>query len=168
MRHGVKTNRLNRPAGHRRALLSNLSTSIILQGLKPEQMDRKVRTTVARAKAVRRVVERLVTFAKKGDLSARREAARLIHDHAALQGLFDVLGPRYKERQGGYTRVLRLGTERAGDAAEMAIIELVEDEILPRKKAVKAKPAAASKKVDITEPAATEVAPEPTAPVAEA
>ncbi len=153
MRHGVKRNRLNRPSGHRRALLSNLATSIILQGLKPDQMDRKIRTTVTRAKTVRGVVERLVTFAKKGDLSARREAARLIHDHAALQGLFDVLGPRYKDRQGGYTRVLRLSTERAGDAAEMAIIELVEDEIQPRKKVAKAKPAAASKKVDISEPA---------------
>jgi large subunit ribosomal protein L17 len=152
MRHGVKSNRLNRPSGHRKALLSNLATSIILQGLKPEQMDRKIRTTLARAKTVRGVVERLVTFAKKGDLSARREAARVIHDHAALQGLFEVIGPRYKERNGGYTRVLKLSSERAGDAAEMALIELVEDEVLPSKKPKKAKPAT-SKKVDITESA---------------
>lgn len=153
MRHGVKQNRLNRPSGHRKALLSNLATSIILQGLKTEQMDRKIRTTVARAKAVRGVVERLVTFAKRGDLAARREAARVIHDHAALQGLFEVLGPRYKERNGGYTRVLRLSTERAGDAAEMALIELVEDEIQPSKRPKKAaKPA--TKKVDISEPKA--------------
>lgn len=151
MRHGVKQNRLNRPSGHRKALLSNLATSIILQGLKTEQMDRKIRTTVARAKAVRGVVERLVTFAKRGDLAARREAARVIHDHAALQGLFEVLGPRYKERNGGYTRVLRLSTERAGDAAEMALIELVEDEVQPSKRPKKAvKPA--TKKVDISEP----------------
>lgn len=153
MRHGVKHNRLNRPAGHRKALLSNLATSIILQGLKTEQMDRKIRTTLARAKTVRGVVERLVTFAKKGDLSARREAARVIHDHAALQGLFDVIGPRYKDRNGGYTRVLKLSSERAGDAAEMALIELVEDEIQPSKKPKKAKPVA-SKKVDISEPKA--------------
>ena len=153
MRHGVKTNRLNRPAGHRRALLSNLATSIILQGLKAEQMDRKVRTTLARAKTVRGVVERLVTYAKKGDLSARREAAKMVHDHVALKGLFEVIGPRYKERQGGYTRVLKLGMERAGGAAEMALIELVEDEIQPRKKVAKAKTVSA-KKVDISEPVA--------------
>lgn len=151
MRHGVKQNRLNRPSGHRKALLSNLATSIILQGLKAEQMDRKIRTTVARAKAVRGVVERLVTFAKRGDLAARREAARVIHDHAALQGLFEVLGPRYKERNGGYTRVLRLSSERAGDAAEMAIIELVEDEVQPSKRPKKAVKVA-TKKVDISEP----------------
>lgn len=153
MRHGVKQNRLNRPSGHRKALLSNLATSIILQGLKTEQMDRKIRTTVARAKAVRGVVERLVTFAKRGDLAARREAARVIHDHAALQGLFEVLGPRYKERNGGYTRVLRLSSERAGDAAEMALIELVEDEVQPSKRPKKAVKAA-TKKVDISEPKA--------------
>ncbi len=167
MRHGVKTNRLNRPAGHRRALLSNLATSIILQGLKPEQRDRKVRTTLARAKTVRGVVERLVTYAKKGDLTSRRQAAKMVHDHTALKGLFEVLGPRYEKRQGGYTRVLKLGMERAGDAAEMALIELVEEEIQPRKKAVKAKPAASAKKVDISEPAAA-AEEAPAAPKAEA
>jgi large subunit ribosomal protein L17 len=153
MRHGVKTNRLNRPAGHRKALLSNLATSIILQGLKPEQMDRKIRTTVARAKTVRCLVDRLVTYAKKGDLSARREAARFIHDHAALKGLFEVLGPRYKERQGGYTRVLKLGSERAGDAAEMAFVELVEDTVQKRRAPSKAVIEKAAKNVDISEPA---------------
>lgn len=153
MKHGVKFNRLGRPAGHRKALLSNLATSVLLQGLKENQMERQVRTTVAKAKAVKPLVERLITFAKKGDLAARREAARVIHDHAVLQGLFEKIGPRYQARVGGYTRVLKLDRERAGDSAEMAIISLVEDSI--EKKTVKPRaPKAAAKKVDITEGAA--------------
>jgi large subunit ribosomal protein L17 len=153
MKHGVKFNRLGRPAGHRKALLSNLATSVLLQGLKENQMERQVRTTVAKAKAVKPLVERLITFAKKGDLAARREAARVIHDHAVLQGLFEKIGPRYQARVGGYTRVLKLDRERAGDSAEMAIISLVEDTI--EKKTVKPRaPKAAAKKVDITEGAA--------------
>jgi large subunit ribosomal protein L17 len=150
MKHGVKTNRLGRPAGHRKAMLSNLATSVLRQGLNENQMERQVRTTVAKAKTVKPLVERLITFAKKGDLSARREAARVIHDHEVLQGLFEKIGPRYQARVGGYTRVLKLDRERAGDAAEMAIISLVEDAVA--KKTIKAKaPKAAAKKVDITE-----------------
>lgn len=150
MKHGVKTNRLNRNASHRKALLSNLATSVLRQGLKENQMERQVRTTVAKAKTVKPLVERLVTFAKKGDLSARREAARVIHDHEVLQGLFETIGPRYAERQGGYTRVLKLDLDRAGDNAQMAIISLVEDKVV--KKASKPKAAKpAAKKVDITE-----------------
>jgi large subunit ribosomal protein L17 len=152
MKHGVKTNRLGRNASHRKALLSNLATSVLRQGLKENQMERQVRTTVAKAKTVKPLVERLVTYAKKGDLTARREAARVIHDHEVLQGLFQTIGPRYAERQGGYTRVLKLDMERAGDAAEMAIITLVEDKV--EKKARKPKAAKpAAKKVDITEAA---------------
>lgn len=152
MKHGVKSNRLGRNTSHRKALLSNLATSVLRQGLKENQIERQVRTTVAKAKTVKPVVERLITYAKKGDLAARREAARVIHDHEVLQGLFEKIGPRYSERQGGYTRVLKLDLERAGDAAEMAIISLVEDKL--EKKIVKPRAAkVATKKVDITEAA---------------
>ena len=153
MKHGVKTNRLGRNAAHRKALLSNLATSVLRQGLKENQMERQVRTTVAKAKTVKPLVERLITYAKKGDLTARREAARVIHDHEVLKGLFSTIGPRYAQRQGGYTRVLKLDLDRAGDAAEMAIISLVEDTLDAKvRKPKAAKPAA--KKVDITEAAA--------------
>ena len=86
------------------------------------------------------------------DLSARREAAKVVHDAQLLKSLFETIGPRYSERQGGYTRVLKLDRERAGDAAEMAIISLVEDVVV--KKAPKAKAKASAKKIDITEAAA--------------
>jgi len=155
MKHGVKLNRLGRPAAHRKALLSNLATSVLRQGLKENQIERQIRTTVAKAKTVKPLVEKLITFAKKGDLSARREAAKVIHDHEVLQGLFETIGPRYAERQGGYARVLKLDMERAGDAASMAIISLVEDKLQKKIRKPKAtKPAA--KKVDITEAAPAE------------
>jgi len=149
MKHGVKNNRLGRNAEHRKAMLGNLATSVLLQGLKENQMERSVRTTVAKAKTVKPLVERLITFAKRGDLTARREAARIIHDHEVLKGLFETIGPRYSERTGGYARVLKLDRERAGDAAEMAIIALVEDVVVRKAPKTKAKPA--SKKIDITE-----------------
>lgn len=155
MKHGVKINRLGRNASHRKAMLGNLATSVLRQGLKENQMERQIRTTVAKAKTVKPLVERLITFAKKGDLSARREAARIIHDHEVLKSLFETLGPRYSERQGGYTRVLRLDRERSGDSAEMAIITLVEDVVV--KKAPRAKAKASPKKIDITEASAEKV-----------
>ncbi len=150
MKHGVKNNRLGRNAEHRKAMLGNLATSVLRQGLKDNQIERQIRTTVAKAKTVKPLVERLVTYAKKGDLAARREAARVIHDHEVLKALFETIGPRYSERQGGYTRVLKLDRERAGDAAEMAIITLVEDVVVRKAPKSKAKPVA-SKKIDITE-----------------
>lgn len=153
-RHGVVGKRLGRNVGHRKALLKNLATSVITQGLKDEPMERQVVTTVTRAKQVRGLVERLITYAKQGDLAARREAARFVTVPATLQGLFDVLGKRYSKRPGGYTRVLKLGAQRHGDASQMAVISLVEEEIAPkvRKKAPKAaaKKPKGEKKVDIT------------------
>ena len=93
-RHGVVGKRLGRNVGHRRALLKNLAASVgIAQGLNDEPMERQVETTVTRAKQVRGLVERLITYAKKGDLAARRQAARVVTAaRATLQGLFDVLG----------------------------------------------------------------------------
>jgi large subunit ribosomal protein L17 len=153
MRHGVKTNRLNRETDHRRALLNNLATSILKKGLAEDVMQRQVRTTVVKAKVVRSLVERLVTYAKKGDLAARRQAARFVKEPAVLQGLFDIIGKRYATRAGGYTRVLKLAEPRKGDNADMAIIMLVEDEarVKTKKAPKRAAKSKADKKVNITQ-----------------
>lgn len=146
MRHGVKTKKLGHSAEHKKAILRNLATSVLRQGLETETVDRQVKTTVTKAKVVRSMVERLVTYAKKGDLSARRQAAKFVMDPKVLQGLFDVIGPRYAGRAGGYTRVLKLGTNRVGDAAEMALIGLVEDEVPAKAKKAAPKQVKASEK----------------------
>ncbi|MGH7476951.1 MAG: 50S ribosomal protein L17 [Longimicrobiales bacterium] len=116
MRHRVKGRKLNRTAEHRALMLRNMATSLLLHG--------RVETTVPKAKELRTYIEPLITKARRGDLHARRLVARAIKDDAALKKLFDDIAPRYAERPGGYTRVLKLG-HRSGDAAEMAIIELV-------------------------------------------
>ncbi len=116
MRHLVSGRKLNRSASHRRAMLSNLAMSILDK--------ERVTTTLAKAKEVRGVVERMITYGKKGDLHARRLAACRINDDAVLKKLFDDIAPGYKERNGGYTRVLKT-EDRKGDCAPMAIIELV-------------------------------------------
>ena len=117
MRHRKKGRKLNRTSEHRRAMLSNMATSLFLHD--------RVETTTAKAKALRQYAEPLITKAKRGDLHARRLVARTIRDDAALARLFSEIGPRYVERPGGYTRVLHLG-QRPGDAAQMSIIELVD------------------------------------------
>ena len=167
MRHGVKTKQLGKHAAHRKAMLHNLATSVLAQGLKEEPMERHVVTTITKAKVVRGLVERLITYAKQGDLSARRQAARFVKNKLVLRGLFETLAPRYSKRPGGYTRVLKLSTNRVGDNSQMAVIALVEEEIRvkTKKKApakAKAKPKA-EKKVDITKAEAA-----PAAPAAEA
>lgn len=139
MRHGVKKAKLGRTSSHRKAMLRNLATSIIKQGMAEEQVDRQVRTTIQKAKAVRSLVERLVTYSKKGDLSARRQAAKFVQEPEVLQALFETIGPRYANRQGGYTRILKLNDNRHGDNAEMALISLVEDADLSESTPVKEK-----------------------------
>ena len=134
MRHGVKNKKLGVNAQHKRAILRALATSIIGKGMEAEQSARYVRTTLHKAKIVRSNVDRMITYAKKGDLSARREAARFLTDPKVLQDLFATIGPRYANRNGGYTRIIKLGPNRAGDAAEMALIGLVEDEIVVKEK----------------------------------
>jgi len=134
MRHGVKNKKLGVNAEHKRAILRALTTSIIGKGMEAEQSARYVRTTLHKAKIVRSNVDRMITYAKKGDLSARREAARFLTDPKVLQDLFATIGPRYAGRNGGYTRIIKLGPNRAGDAAEMALIGLVEDEIVAKAK----------------------------------
>ncbi|MBR6853927.1 MAG: 50S ribosomal protein L17 [Fibrobacter sp.] len=150
MRHGVKNKKLGVNAQHKRAILRALTTSILEKGMETDQNKRYVRTTLHKAKLVRGAVERMITYAKKGDLSARREAARFIMDPKVLQDLFNTIGPRYANRNGGYTRVLKLGPNRAGDAAEMAMIGLVEDEIVAKAKKA-SEPAKADAAVDMVE-----------------
>lgn len=117
MRHRVAFRKLGRTTKHRKAMLRNMVTSLIHH--------ERIKTTVPRAKELRRVADKMVTLGKKGDLAARRRAARYLRDGASLTKLFDTLGPRYEEREGGYTRVLRAG-HRHGDAADMAIIEYID------------------------------------------
>jgi len=117
MRHRKKGRHFSRTAEHRQAMLRNLATSLFRHG--------RIETTVAKAKELRSFAEPLITKAKRGDLHARRLVARTIQDREVLKKLFDEIGPRYADRPGGYTRVVHLG-HRTGDAADMAIIELVE------------------------------------------
>jgi large subunit ribosomal protein L17 len=117
MRHRNAFRKLNRTATHRGALFASLATALI----KHEQ----IVTTLPKAKELRRVTDRLITLAKKGDLHARRLAFSRIRDDAMVAKLFDTLGARYKTRPGGYTRVMKAGF-RYGDAAPMAVIELVD------------------------------------------
>lgn len=116
MRHRKQGKKLGRTTAHRKALFSNQATQLFRHG--------QIKTTLAKSKALRPVAEKLITLAKRGDLHARRQAARLIHDHEALQILFDEIGPRYAERPGGYTRIIR-ADNRKGDGAPTAYIQLV-------------------------------------------
>lgn len=116
MRHRKTGRKLNRTPSHRRAMLRNMATSLFLH--------ERIETTTAKAKELRPYAERLITLAKRGDLHARRLAAAKVRDRAVVGKLFDEIGPRYEDRPGGYTRILKLGA-RKGDAAEMALIELV-------------------------------------------
>ena len=117
MRHGVSGRKLGRTTTHRLAMFANMAASLI----KHEQ----IKTTLPKAKELRPIVEKLVTLGKRGDLHARRAAIAKIGDEEMVRKLFDVLGPRYAERKGGYIRVLKAGF-RYGDAAPMAVIEFVE------------------------------------------
>ncbi len=116
MRHRKKGRKLNRTASHRRAMLRNMASSLFIHG--------RIETTTAKAKELRPYAERLITLAKRGDLHARRLAAARMQGRDAVGKLFDEIGPRFQDRPGGYTRILKLGA-RKGDAAEMALIELV-------------------------------------------
>ena len=135
MRHGDKVKKLGRTAQHRLALMRNLVTSLFEH--------ERIKTTLAKAKESRRFADRMITFALKNDLAARREVGRFIQDKTVLKKLFDVIGPRFAGRPGGFTRVLRLGP-REGDAAEMALLELVIREERHHEK--KAREAAAKQK----------------------
>jgi len=117
MRHGKKRNKLSRSSAHREALLTNLSKQLIEH--------ERIKTSQAKAKAVKPEVEQLITLAKRGDLHARRQALSSLHnDKFIVHKLFDEVAPRYAERPGGYTRIVKLGP-RKSDSTEMVYLELV-------------------------------------------
>ncbi len=112
----ARQRKLGRPTDHRKAMLRNQVTSLLREG--------RIETTVTRAKETKRMADKMITLGKRGDLHARRQALAYIYDEDVVKKLFDEIAPKYAERNGGYTRVLKLGPRR-GDGAEMAIIELV-------------------------------------------
>lgn len=112
----AKLRKLGRRTDHRDAMLRNQVTSLLKNG--------KITTTLTRAKETKRMAEKMITLAKRGDLHARRQVLAYVYDETVVKNLFDEVAPKYAERNGGYTRVLKMGP-RKGDAAEMAILELV-------------------------------------------
>ena len=134
MRHNNKLRKLGRSVAHRKALLRNLATALFVHG--------RIRTTLPKAKELKRVADKLVTLGKKGDLNSRRNAMAFLNvinreadgnakKTTAVHNLFTDIAERFSERNGGYTRVLKLGP-RPGDGAEMALVELVEKEVVRR------------------------------------
>lgn len=122
MRHGVAGRAFSRTSAHRSAMLANVVTSLLRH--------ERIRTTVPKAKEARKLAEKMITFGKKGTLHARRLAAKTVNDPEVLAKVFDGLAQRYATRAGGYTRIVRLGFRR-GDAAEMALLELVDRPVKP-------------------------------------
>jgi large subunit ribosomal protein L17 len=120
MRHGNAHRKLNRTSEHRRAMFANMAASLI--------QHEQIVTTLPKAKDLRPIVEKLVTLGKRGDLHARRQAIAEIHDVAIVKKLFDVIAPRYKDRSGGYTRVMKAGF-RYGDSAAVAVIEFIDRDV---------------------------------------
>ena len=142
MRHKVAGYKLGRTTAHRRSLLRNMTTSLILE--------ERVETTVAKAKALRPKVEKMITIGNRGDLAARRQASSFIKGREALTKLFDTIGPRFGDRNGGYVRIVRTGW-RKGDGTETAFIELLGSEKMQEEKRekraeIRAKRAAEAKK----------------------
>jgi len=125
MRHGISQRKLSRKSGHRKALFRNMADALV----KHEQ----IKTTVAKAKELRPYVEKLVTLAKRGGLSNRRLAMARMIDEKQVKKLFDVMADRYRDREGGYLRIIKAGF-RAGDASHMAIIEFVDRDVEARGK----------------------------------
>ncbi len=123
MRHRRRTRKLGMKTAHREAMFRNMVTSLFEHG--------RITTTLPRAKELRRIADRMVTLAKRGDLHARRQALAVIRKKEVVAKLFDDIGERFKDRQGGYTRVLRIG-HRRGDAAMMALVELAFESLRPK------------------------------------
>ena len=136
MRHKVAGYKLGRTTSHRRALLRNMVTSLIIE--------ERLETTVPKAKALRPTIEKMITLGKRGDLAARRQAAAYIMTDEAIRKLFDTIGPRFGDRNGGYTRIVRT-TWQKGDGAEKAFIELLGSEKLLDEKREKRAEARAKK-----------------------
>jgi len=137
MRHQVKKRYLRRDSAHRRALLRNLVTSFIDK--------ERIRTTVAKAKAAKPIAEKMITLAKRNTLHARRQTLAYIFQESVVKKLFDVVGPRFTERSGGYTRIVKLAP-RAGDGAQMAVLEMIGSEFTKKSKKKKAEKEKKAKK----------------------
>src|SRR5262245_23826259 len=132
MRHQRTGKKLGRDSAHRKALYANLTGALIEHG--------RIRTTVTKAKAVRPIAERLIRLGSLGDIHASRQAGAFLRSKDSVHFLFAEVAPRFAERPGGYTRIVRIGP-RPGDAAEMAYLELVDEPYAPRVRAVPAEPA---------------------------
>ena len=159
MRHKVHTFKIGRSGAHRRSMLANMVSSLIEHG--------EIKTTLTKAKEARRVADKMVTLGKKGDLHRRRLAVSRLRDKDAVKKLFDEIAPQYTERDGGYTRIIKLG-RRVGDAAEMCILQFVESDDAVKKagkpaKAKKAKAPEAEKAPEATEEVVEEAKAEETA-----
>ncbi len=125
MRHQRTGKKLGRDASHRRALYANLAGALIEHG--------RIRTTVTKAKAVKPLAERMITLGRRGDLHARRQATSFLRSRDVVHKLFAEVAPRFKDRPGGYARIVKIGP-RAGDAAEMAYLELVDEEYVAQQR----------------------------------
>jgi large subunit ribosomal protein L17 len=147
MRHNKSGRKLGRNSGHRNAMMRNMVTSLIEHG--------RITTTDSRAKELRKLVDRMITLGKRGDLHARRQVSQVIRTRQVVAKLFDQIGPRFKDRPGGYTRIIKLGS-RLGDNAPQSIIELVEEEFTAKPKKAAPAPKAEVKKA-VPAPAAAPV-----------
>ncbi|HKL48833.1 MAG TPA: 50S ribosomal protein L17 [Desulfuromonadales bacterium] len=144
MRHNKAGRRLGRNSSHRKAMLRNMVTSLLNH--------ERITTTDARAKELRKLAEKMITLGKRGDLHARRQALQVIREKAVVAKLFERIAPRYQERPGGYTRIIKL-SHRHGDNAPMSLIELVEEEFTPKPTK---KPPVAETAAETTEPVGEE------------
>ena len=161
MRHMKSGKRLGRNTSHRKAMMRNMVTSFFDH--------EKITTTDARSKELRKMAEKLITIALRGDLHSRRLVMQLVRDKKIVAKLFDTIAPRYTERPGGYTRIIKLG-HRSGDNASLSVIELVEEEFTakPKKKKAPAKKAAKPVEPVVEETPVEEEAPAEEAPAEEA
>ncbi len=148
MRHGRKVKKLGRTAAHRNAMLRNL-VAALFNATPDDNGLRRIRTTVPKAKAARRLAERLITLGKRGTLHARRRALALLPNKRTVKTLFEDIAPLYNDRNGGYTRIVRLPVFRRGDGAELCFLELVTGPAAPKQKAEPVAP-------KVAPPAATE------------
>ena len=130
MRHGHGYRKLNRTHEHRKAMFANMASSLIIH--------EQIKTTLPKAKEMKRIIDKVITLGKRGDLHARRQALAILKQEAAVKKLFDTIGPRYAERSGGYSRVLKAGF-RYGDMAPMAFIELIDRDVSAKGAADKAR-----------------------------
>jgi large subunit ribosomal protein L17 len=159
VRHQRAGKKLGRDSAHRKALYSNLAGALIEHG--------RIKTTVTKAKAVKPIAEQMITLGRRGDLHARRQATAFLRSRDVVHKLFAEVAPRFKDRPGGYSRIIKIGP-RPGDAAEMVYLELVEDEVASKPRRRAAAPATTAEAVPVVPVEAAEEAPETDAVAVEA